>query len=164
MHIGVTGHQSRPKADWSWVADTVRAEMDGLKGITAAFTSLAAGSDQIFAKCALQAGFPLKAIIPFAGYDRCFTGEHLCEYQALLAMADAKILDFKESDEQSFYEAGKYIADNSSLLFAIWDEKPSEGWGGTADIVIYAKTLLRAITIINPIARTTTYIGERNYD
>jgi hypothetical protein len=43
MIVGITGHQKRKGLDWSWVNETLRAELTALGGITRALSSLAAG-------------------------------------------------------------------------------------------------------------------------
>lgn len=56
MRIGITGHQEREGIRWPWVEQTVRAEMLKLQNVERALSSLAAGSDQIFAEAAMSLG------------------------------------------------------------------------------------------------------------
>lgn len=52
MQIGVTGHQSRPGIDWLWVRHSVQGEIERIGKVSKAISSLASGSDQIFANVA----------------------------------------------------------------------------------------------------------------
>ena len=47
-------------------------------------------------------------------------------------------------------DAGYLTVDRASILIAVWDGKPSNGPGGTADVVAYARALGRRLIIIDP--------------
>ncbi|MBS1070056.1 hypothetical protein [Gluconobacter cerinus] len=151
--IGVTGHQARPGIDWEWVADRIRDQLIERAPVGRAFSSLAAGSDQVFAEQALALGIPVTAIIPLPDYERCFE-EKLDDYRSLLARCDQIVLDGAGTDQEAFLEAGREVVDRVDVLFAIWDGKVAQGLGGTADVVDYALGRGRAIVHIDPIERT----------
>jgi hypothetical protein len=153
MQIGVTGHQERPGIDWLWVAQTVHAELARADRVTKALSSLAAGSDQVFATAALSLGIPVLAVLPLEGYERYFHGEGLANYRQLLDKCESIQLTWKGAPERAFFEAGKYVVRHCDTMFAIWDGAPAEGLGGTADIVHYAAKCGRRIIHINPLAR-----------
>jgi hypothetical protein len=56
----------------------------------------------------------------------------------------------------SYLAAGKRVVDMSDVMVAIWNGKPAEGLGGTADIVQYALAQKKPVIHINPTARTST--------
>ncbi len=55
-----------------------------------------------------------------------------------------------DAKKQAYEDAGRYIVNHCDVLIAIWDELPSQGKGGTAGIVQYAKTKECPLYIINP--------------
>jgi hypothetical protein len=158
MRIGVTGHQARPGIDWAWIERELRAEIKKLEATTA-YSSLAKGSDQVFAQVALDLAIAVIAVIPADNYSKHFQGADRLEYERLLCRCDVVNLLSQGSDEEGFLAAGKYVTDNSDVLFAIWDGHASKGLGGTADIVDYATRKRKRIVHINPISRLIKHKG-----
>jgi hypothetical protein len=159
MKVGVTGHQAREGIEWSWVERIVRAELIKLGRIDKAFSSLAAGTDQLFAKAALHLSIPVTAVIPIEHYEQFFEGEALANYFRLLALCDQLALKGPVDDpDKAFFAAGTFVADSCDLLFAVWDGQPAEGFGGTADIVDYARRVHRRVLHINPITQAVIEI------
>lgn len=151
--VGVTGHQHRPEIDWTWVHDVLAAELLAL-GATKAVSSLAAGADQCFASAALALQIPHTAVVPLPDYERYFHGTGHDNYRHLLDHSDVVNLPGEASEQASFFRAGTYIVDHCDVLIALWDQKPSVGFGGTADVVQYARAEGRSLTIFNPITKT----------
>src|SRR5688572_27736627 len=110
----------------------------GLPQPIEAVSSLARGADQEFAEIVLGAGGTLYAVIPFSGYERTMSGDHLARYYQLLVRAQLETGESAPSDEEAFWAAGKRVVDLSTLLIAVWNGKPARGLGGTADVVRYA--------------------------
>lgn len=138
--------------DWLWVRKAFRDTLSAY-GATEAITSLAEGSDQAFAEVALEMDIPLTAIVPVGGYDSFFDNEEaLLNYRRLLGRARRKNLELQFPSERAFFEAGKYIVDNCDVLVAVWDGKPAEGLGGTADVVHYARVLGRRMVWLDPLS------------
>jgi len=152
---GVTGHQDRPGIDWAWTRAAISRELAEF-GATQALTSLAVGADQVFAEIALELGIAVTAVIPFPNYDRVFGSRDLERYRELLAQSRPVVLPGKADDEASFFGAGAYIVEHCELLIAVWDEKPAAGFGGTADVVAYARDRGGDIVVLNPITRQRT--------
>src|SRR5689334_16366782 len=107
MEVGVTGHQARPDIDWSWVAKIVRQELLKIGNVTKTFSSLAVGSDQVFAEIALGLNIPVVAVLPLVGYERYFHGEDLLHYKQLLGRSEPLQLGWTGDAEHAFLEAGK---------------------------------------------------------
>lgn len=153
VSIGVSGHQMRPGIEWDWVSTALRTEIERVGRIAEAFSSLAVGSDQVFADIAIELGIPHVAILPLEGYERYFDGTDLSNYRRLLNRSRRIQLKWNGDPQRAFFEAGKYVVQNSNILFAIWDGEPSEGFGGTADIVGYAEKSSCRIVQIDPIKK-----------
>jgi hypothetical protein len=128
--------------------------------VDAGASSLAEGSDQVFAEVVLAAGKELLAIVPFDGYETRFASERARHgYLGLLKRAArVEVLPSAETDETGYLNAGKRIVEISDVLFAVWDGQPAAGVGGTADVVRYA--LLRGLRIVhlNPDVRTVALV------
>ena len=154
MRIGITGHQTRDGIDWSWVKNMIRVELSKITEVEQCLSSLAVGSDQVFAEVALDLGIPVLAVIPMQGYERYFKGNALAKYRRLLRQCDVTQLNWYGDDERAFFEAGKKIVEKSDMMFAVWDGKKSEGQGGTGDVVVFAKEKAKPIVHINPIDRS----------
>jgi len=155
VKISITGHQSLESSEaWGWV----RAELDNLlmrlPRPLIGVTSLAIGADSLFAELVLQHHGSIEAVLPFSEYELKFEIHDRARYQRLLDMASAVIvLQRKQSDEESYFEAGKRVVDLADLLVAVWDGKPSKGLGGTADVVGYAVQRQKEIMHLNPVRR-----------
>jgi hypothetical protein len=158
MKVGVTGHQDREGIQWSWVKRTVRIELGKLQNVQKALSCLAGGADQVFAEAALSLSIPVVAVVPLNGYERFFDGPALANYRRLLAHCELVQLGWEGDPERAFFEAGKFVADNCDLLFAVWDGESAEGLGGTGDVVKYAKERRCAIVCINPYTKSVQII------
>jgi hypothetical protein len=140
VRIGVTGHQNLPTDIITTVTREIRAELRTFKDLTG-ISSLAVGADQIFAAIVLELGGELEVVIPAEGYESTFSDSTLRSYQRLLSRArEVHRLPFPEPSEEAFFVAGKEIVGMCQRLLAVWDGKPAQGLGGTADIVRYAKS------------------------
>lgn len=151
MHrIGVTGHRSIPPAAHAHVYEGLREALRGAGEPLEALSSLAVGADQLFAGLALARGARLTAVIPSDDYEKCFEREaDLTRYRMLRSLAGREVrLDFPHSTDEAYYAAGTWIADHCDLLVAVWDGLSARGLGGTGDIVAYARTLGRPVTVI----------------
>lgn len=149
--VGVTGHQDRDGIDWSWVRRTLREALVTYSA-TEALSSLAQGTDQLFAEVALELDIPVRAIVPLGAYESFFKDSAvLANYRRLLGQARRTDLELHFPPERAFFEAGKFVVDECQVLLAVWDGKPAEGLGGTADIVSYARSRGRPVVWLNPL-------------
>jgi hypothetical protein len=128
---------------------------------------LARGADRLAARNALDLGYDLYVPMPFSQdeYEKDFTGpgegrleelpltpeQDLGEFRELLGRASAYIaLDGGRAPDPTSgrdflsghaYElAGRYLVRHCDLVIAVWDGRPGNGRGGTAEIVHYAAT------------------------
>lgn len=118
---------------------------------------LARGADRLAAHAALDLGYELHAVLPFAQaeYEKDFTGRDDPEEVPLTAEQD--LADFRKLRNRATtyvaldgapapdnlaghaYEvAGRFVVRHSDVMIAVWDGKASNGRGGTAEIVRYA--------------------------
>lgn len=152
MIVGVTGHQRIAKEE-GWTAITARLDalIGHLEPPLLGISSLAIGTDQIFADLILQRGGDLVALLPFPEYTRTFSEpEGRRRYRALLRAAKEVItLARVGSDAECYLNAGIQIVDRVDLLIVVWDGRPARGPGGTADIVALANKRGRAVSLVD---------------
>ena len=151
--LGVTGHQTIPTDAREFLVNAVQDILRDVDSPLQAFTSLAAGADQLVATELLRAGGHLHVILPSRDYERTFAaGDDLACFRSLLRAARAVTrLDYAEPSEEAFLAAGKSVVDNCEVLIAVWDGKPARGLGGTADIVRYARDNRKAVSVVWPV-------------
>lgn len=152
MRIGVTGHQDIPPEALAYVEKGIAGALARNTGDLVGISALAAGADQIFATAILQRGGTLYAVIPCKNYETTLPdSEARARFSDLLAKASCvEILDHEGPSEDAFFDAGRHVVETSDLLIAVWDGKPAQGFGGTADIVHYARGHGRTVEVIWP--------------
>lgn len=155
MRVGITGHQDLGFEETvNWVSSVVT---DAVKEyhVTQGITSLAAGSDQLYAEILGRYNIPYIVVIPSKNYELTFEDKSCYkDYQRLISQAEKTIrLEFNGPSERSFFEAGKKIVCLSDIMFAIWDGKKSKGLGGTGDVVKYAILKGKKVIHFNLLAR-----------
>ena len=152
MNIGVTGHQKLTKQElWTTARKEMEAVLRGLPTPFVGFSSLAIGADQIFGELVLELGQSLVTIVPFETYAEKFDNSSRIKYMELLSKSSRiEILQEGVTDEEAYFAAGKIIVERSDLMIAVWDGEPAAGFGGTADIVDYAKLVGKRTYLINP--------------
>ncbi len=151
--IGCTGHQTLSR----FTHDAVRSALMAVfvRHDSAAITglsNLAAGADQLFARSVLLAGGRIRVIIPCANYETTFANARdQSEYESLLGAAESVVqLDYDRPSEEAFMAGGRVVVDGCDILLAVWDGKPAGGYGGTADVVAYARQKGRSVEVIWP--------------
>jgi len=103
-------------------------------------SALADGADQIAAEAALEMGYSLQAVLPFArdDYRRDFTRpEAATRFDILIGKAD-RILELpgaRAREPEGYMMAGRATVAHCDVLIAVWDGLPARGRGGTAEVV-----------------------------
>ena len=160
VQLGVCGHRHLPGADPDAIAAAATGLLQALGREAAllhaadqAQTSplysaapprlrcicgLAEGADSILAEAALDEGWELVAVLPFAPdeFAADFAGAALGRYRALLARAtEVCALDGDRDTDTAYVSVGEIVVEQSDVLLAVWDGKPARGPGGTEDVV-----------------------------
>ncbi len=154
VRIGVTGHRFLAEVE------KLRASVaEALDRITGAFpgrklqclSALAEGADRMVAHAVLERGGELTAVLPLPEDDYITDFDSpasKAEFRDLLARATKVIqLPATATRNEAYEEGGLWVLDNSDVLIAIYDGKPAQGRGGTADIV--ARALERGMPVIH---------------
>lgn len=147
--IAISGHRGLPGPTARLVDQAIRAALTERAPDVTGLSCLADGADQIFARAVTDLGGALEVVVPAAEYRARLPAQSHPGYDALLAQAAAvRRLPFIESTPESHMVASRLMVDEADELYAVWDGKPARGYGGTADVVAYARersTLVRVI-------------------
>lgn len=151
VRVGVTGHRSVPMSLLPYVRSALRRQLARRDVELKAFSSLAAGADQLFADVALAEGVPVTAVIPGMDYYEAHLGddEARATYRRILSScADRVDLPLQPTHEKAYFAAGRWIVDHADRLIAVWDGRPARGPGGTGDVVAYARRIGVPVTVL----------------
>lgn len=149
--VGVTGHSSLSEVAGRLVADALRAVLaarDELVGVTC----LARGADQIFARVVLELGGSVEVVLPAADYrERKVKPDNAAEFDELVARADVvHTMAFSTSNREAYLAASEHVMTHVDEMVAVWDGAPSDGSGGTGDVVRVAREKGVPVTVVWP--------------
>ncbi|WP_395298741.1 hypothetical protein ACF9IK_32555 [Kitasatospora hibisci] len=106
----------------------------------AGVSCIADGPDSWFAELVLERGGTLEVVIPAEEYRESLPADHQPLYDRLLSRAAAVHRTGMTASDSAAHMAGsEVLVGLSDLLLAVWDGKPAWGYGGTADVVGYAR-------------------------
>lgn len=112
---------------------------------------MADGADQIFARAIVDLGGVLEVVVPAVRYRDALPERAHAEYDDLLSLAaTVHRLDHEESTSESHMDASIQMLKQADRLFAVWDGLPARSFGGTADVVDYARDIGLPVTVIWP--------------
>ena len=170
LSVGVTGHRAEVLAegDVERLRQRIRETLQQLEDAGRALlerehdcfapgppqlrfvSPIADGADQITAELALELGWELQAIIPFARdvYRASLADNAARErFDALIARATC-LLELPGDPDDSldaYIMTGRATVAHCDVLIAVWDGKPPRGRGGTGEVVQLALTRGTAI-------------------
>jgi hypothetical protein len=151
LRIAISGHRGLPADAVNLVDTAIRAALitDG-PGVTGV-SCLADGADQIFAQAVIDLDGKLEVVVPAQQYRAGLPEDAHAGYDDLMTHAVAvHRLPFIESTSESHMAASKRMVDEADELYAVWDGQPARGYGGTADVVAYARERGTPVRIIWP--------------
>lgn len=157
VSIGVTGHRFLAELD-----RVVSGVDSALKIISQTYPSpryhilsaIAEGADRIVADRGAEIlSASLVAVLPMSLRDYLTDFESRSsreEFRRLLRSASQVIeLQGSQNRSASYVNAGRYIADHSDILVAVWDGLPAQGRGGVGDIVAYCRSRGKPLVIVS---------------
>ena len=152
LRVGVTGHRrieddpaaaEAVRAALSWIDEQRRSGTAATPVGLTVVSALAEGADRLVAQQAMLRGASLEAVLPLPRDDYLAdfaTEESKAEFLELLGRAAAVAeLPADRAREEAYERAGRVVVDRSDILLALWDGRASQGRGGTAEIVSYAR-------------------------
>jgi hypothetical protein len=82
----------------------------------------------------------VEVVVPASGYRDGLPAWHLPTYDRLLRQArEVHSTGLSESDSYAHMAGSEILVGLADRLIGVWDGKPARGYGGTADVVAYAK-------------------------
>jgi hypothetical protein len=149
--IAISGHRGMPPEATRLVEEAIRARLADRPADVIALSCLADGPDQIFARAVLDHGGQIAAVVPAERYRDGLPADAHAEYDALIGQAaEIHRMPYTESDSESHMAASAHMVDQADELWAVWDGEPARGYGGTADVVAYAREHGVPVQIIWP--------------
>ncbi|MEW2124552.1 hypothetical protein ACFWNC_01625 [Streptomyces sp. NPDC058369] len=139
--IAVTGHRDLTGGSVPLVREALVALLgvyagDGLTGVSC----IAEGADALFADVVLGLGGRLVVVVPSRDYREA-QAEAGCvaEFDRLRrAAAEVVVMPYAEADGEAYAAANRELFRRADRLVAVWDGRPGNGRGGTADAVAEA--------------------------
>jgi hypothetical protein len=149
--IAISGHRGLPVPTVRLIDRAIRAALAEHAPDVTGLSCLADGADQIFARAVTDLGGKLEVVIPAKEYRAGLPEQAHPEYDRLFAQALAvRRLPFTESTSESHMAASKLMIDAADELYAVWDGQPARAYGGTADVVTYARERGMPVRVIWP--------------
>jgi hypothetical protein len=151
IRIAGAGHRNLPPATAELVRAAIRAELAPVAPDVVGISFLADGADAIFARAVLDVGGTIEAVVPAARYRVGLPPGHRPVYDELFGQAaQVHRREAVASTPEAHMEASKFMIELGDELLAVWDGQPARGYGGTADIVAYARSLGVPVRVIWP--------------
>lgn len=152
MRLGITGHRGLPDEAARLVRTALRTEIrsrpaNALVGVSC----IADGPDAWFADEVLAHGGALEVVVPASQYRDGLPTWHHPDYDRLLASAaDVHATGLTESTSEAHQAGSEILVGLADELLAVWDGKPARGYGGTADVVDYARRNSIPVSVVWP--------------
>ncbi|MFF4051957.1 hypothetical protein ACFYZ5_35475 [Streptomyces chartreusis] len=152
MRVGITGHRGLSKAVEDEVRRMLAAKVEEfdpseLLGVSC----IADGPDTWWAQMVLQAGGQVEVVIPAEEYRDGLPSWHHDTYDDLMRQAsDVHQTGLRESTSEAHQAGSEILVGLSDMVLAVWDGKPARGYGGTADVVEYARRLGVPVSVLWP--------------
>jgi len=154
--VGFSGH--RNLANPQVVAGALRKVLDELAashGPLASVSSVACGADTLFVEEVARRNLPCLLVLPFP-QNRFHQDFNEADWQRVLPLLEnaARVEEImgEDSPGRAYMEAGVITVDRADIMVVVWDEQPGAGFGGTSDVVNYARELGKPLIIIDPVS------------
>lgn len=149
--VAVSGHRGLPSQTARLIDQAIRAALAEHGPQLVGLSCLADGADQIFARAIIDLGGQLEVVIPATTYREGLPPDAWPAYDELLAKA-AQIhrIAAVESTSEAHQAASEYMVAHADILLAVWDGLPARAYGGTADVVAYARQYGKPVEVIWP--------------
>lgn len=164
--VGFSGHRSVDNPQG--VARAITTALESLRqeapGEWLALSSVADGSDQMFVAQARSLGLSWHAILPLpkAEFQKDFSAADWSAVETMLTHAEhVRVITENGTRDDAYLDCGMETVNGADVLLAVWDGQPARGKGGTADVVHYAKSLGKAVLVIDAV---TLEIRRENFE
>jgi hypothetical protein len=165
LAIGFTGH--RKLLDEHKSRECIRKVLlewrAKVPGQVYGLTSAAAGGDLLFAETCLDLNLPIRVFLPMPkeqfreDFDELTWTRAECVFKQAMSV---EITGAGEELSERYYECGIETVRQSQLLVALWDGGQSQGLGGTADMVHFAKDQGWPVIWIHSVTGKVQFLNE----
>jgi hypothetical protein len=166
LAIGFTGH--RALGDEAKCRKSILAFLEQRKastqGLVYGISSVAAGGDLLFAESCIQLALPLRALLPLPleEFRKDFDEINWSRVEVVLGKATSvEVTGGNQSRDECYYECGIEIAQQSRVLLALWNGEPSQGLGGTEDIVSFARGIGKPVVWLHSATGNVRVFNEK---
>ncbi|MFE6049363.1 hypothetical protein ACFQ6N_01240 [Kitasatospora sp. NPDC056446] len=141
MRIGITGHRGLTGDVEQQVRELLDAAVRACDGPDlTAVSMLADGPDSWFAQLVLERGGTLEVVVPAEEYRNGLPSDHHPLYDRLFSRAaEVHRTGMTASDNAAHMAGSEAVVGMADVVLAVWDGLPARGYGGTADVVAYAR-------------------------
>jgi hypothetical protein len=164
--IGFTGHRALGDEAQcrKLIFDFLERQRTSTSGLVYGISSVAAGGDLLFAESCIQLALPLCVLLPLPVEEFRKDFDEISwsrSEQVLRKAASVEVAGGNQSREECYYECGIETVQQSRLLLALWDGGPSQGLGGTEDVVSFAKGLGRPVVWLHSTTGAVRIFNEK---
>jgi hypothetical protein len=149
--VAVSGHRGLPDPTERLIYQALRDALDKHRPELVGLSCIADGADQLFAQIVIDLGGRLEVVVPAKKYREALPPECWATYDLLFSKASqVHQLDYTKSTSEAHQAASEYMVDHADILVAVWDGLPARAYGGTADVVSYARSRGKPVEVIWP--------------
>jgi len=166
LGIGFSGHRALTNEEKcrTLIFDFLKQRKESTPGTVYGVSSSAAGGDLLFCESCIQLDIPLSVLLPLP--EREFRADFddaswRRVEQVLKRAASVEVTSGSESREECYYECGIETVRRSRLLVALWNGEPSQGLGGTEDIVSFATETGKPVIWLHSVTGETRILNEQ---
>jgi hypothetical protein len=158
VRIGITGHSNLAPCSEPAVVEALTEVLADTPTPLVGVSCLARGADQVFARVVLDLGGQLEVVLPAADYrERKVKPDNAAAFDELIERAGTiRTLPFERSDREAYMAASEAVLNAVNHIVAVWDGQPSDGHGGTADVVAAARGRGLPVTVVWPAGAART--------
>ncbi|MFI9029927.1 hypothetical protein [Streptomyces sp. NPDC053560] len=153
MRLGITGHRGLPARVERLIRGELAAQVQQYDAaVLTGLSCIADGPDAWFAEAVLDHGGRIEVVVPAEQYRSGLPESHHATYDKLLAQAvEVHSTGMQESTSQAHMAGSEILVGLADRLVAVWDGKPARGYGGTADVVAYARRMGVPVDVVWPL-------------
>lgn len=158
MRIGITGHSNLAPSAEPAVVQALTEVLTDTPTPLVGVSCLARGADQVFARVVLDLGGQVEVVLPAADYrERKVKPANAAAFEELIGRASTvRTLPFEHSDREAYMAASEAVLATVDRIVAVWDGQPSDGHGGTGDVVAAARERGLPVTVVWPAGAART--------
>ena len=165
VSIGFTGHRHLPDESKSraCILKFLQDFKSKTNKIVYGVSSAAAGGDLLFAESCIQIGLPIRILLPTPKeqFREDFDAPSWARAESVMQRAiSVEVIGYGQTKEERYYECGAETVEQSEILLALWDGKPSQGLGGTEEIFTYAKNQGRPVVWIHSVTGEIQHFNQ----